>query len=420
MTSPAAPDTNLNAIQAKPGRGAFIGWVRRLGTTALLLTVLILFLQLDALIGGHGTFPSEENLSLGLLFVAGFFTGFHCVGMCGALVMAYTVSKPGARGLAHWQYAAGKTLSYTILGALFGAIGSVVTFTPFMRGSAGIAAGLFVLIFGLGMLNVLPKLSHFRIKTPGQWMAALGKAFRSYRHPFAIGMLNGLMVICGPLQAMYVMAAGTGSPWEGAKLLAVFGLGTLPMMLGFGFLAGAASRAWVPRLVRASGLVVMVLGAVMLNRGLAMIGSGYDYASLSARVAALSKPPVASVGADGHQEIHMDLKAGKADLDFQVLKKGVPVRWVIQGNEITACNHRLRVPSMGLDFELKPGQNVVEFTPEEAGPVPWSCEMGMTSGAFMVEEPDKAGATAKPLRARLKEQWENLRQAWHLSIPADG
>src|SRR5512134_498499 len=47
------------------------------------------------------------------------------------------------------------------------------------------------------------------------------------RSPLVIGLLNGLMLGCGPLQAMYIMAAGTGSAQEGATMLFFFGLGTL-------------------------------------------------------------------------------------------------------------------------------------------------------------------------------------------------
>ena len=60
-----------------------------------------------------------------------------------------------------------------------------------------------------------------------------------------IGLLNGLMLGCGPLQAMYVMAAGTGSPQEGATMLFFFGLGTLIPLLSFGLIASG-----IPRIIR--------------------------------------------------------------------------------------------------------------------------------------------------------------------------
>ena len=97
-----------------------------------------------------------------------------------------------------------------------------------------VAAGIFLIVFGLNMLNVLPSV---RVKVP-----RLNKALVVWRRKFAgnptmVGLLNGLMIACGPLQAVYILAAGTGSMIEGANLLFMFGLGTLPVMLGFGALA---------------------------------------------------------------------------------------------------------------------------------------------------------------------------------------
>jgi sulfite exporter TauE/SafE len=88
------------------------------------------------------------------------------------------------------------------------------------------------------------------------------------------------MIICGPLQAMYVMAAGTGSPVEGALLMFFFGLGTLPVMLSFGWFATLISAGLTPKLVRFSGVIVLVLGILMVNRGLETAESGFDFHSL--------------------------------------------------------------------------------------------------------------------------------------------
>ena len=94
------------------------------------------------------------------------------------------------------------------------------------------------------MLNVFPVLRKIRFKLPARYRGALSaKQSRSRNRPFVIGLLNGLMIACGPLQAMYVMAAGTGSAIEGAKMLFTFGIGTLPVLLSFGFLTSLISGA---------------------------------------------------------------------------------------------------------------------------------------------------------------------------------
>lgn len=69
-----------------------------------------------------------------------------------------------------------------------------------------------------------------------------------------------------------------------------------------------------------------------------------------------------------------------------VLKKGVPVRRVINGKELTGCNNAIQVPKLGLKFDVKKGEQMIEFTPDEEGVIPFSCWMGMLSGSFIVKE----------------------------------
>jgi copper chaperone CopZ len=103
----------------------------------------------------------SQNMSYGLLFLVGLLTGLHCVSMCGGFVVSYSTKgiKEGKKPHElHLSYGIGKTLSYTIIGAIFGLLGSIIAFTPLMRGIAGILAGLFLLLFGLKMLNIFPAL----------------------------------------------------------------------------------------------------------------------------------------------------------------------------------------------------------------------------------------------------------------------
>jgi len=259
-------------------------WLTRPGAIVLGLLGVIAILFLDERMGALAQMPAlGRDMNYWLLFVTGLLTGFHCVGMCGALVLAYA-AKPASGGrpspLSHLLYGTGKTLSYTLIGAVFGLIGSIFSFSPVLRGAIGIAAGLFLVLFSLGTLRWVPALSHFQIKTPGFLLRFIGTQSRQSHSPFVIGLLNGLMIICGPLQAMYVMAAGTGSPVEGALLMFFFGLGTLPVMLSFGWFAALISAGLKPKLVRFSGIIVLTLGILMVNRGLKTSESGFDFHSL--------------------------------------------------------------------------------------------------------------------------------------------
>lgn len=385
-------------------------------------------LWLDSWFMNHSDMPKlSRDMSYGLLLLIGFLTSFHCVGMCGPLILGYT-AKSATNGHksygTHVLYGIGKTVSYSFFGALFGAFGSVVAFTPYTQGAVGVAAGVFLILFGLHMLEVFPVLSHFQFKTPKFVMRFVGKEYRKHSNPFVIGLLNGLMIICGPLQAMYVMAAGTGSWSQGAAILFFFGVGTLPLLLGFGFLTSLLSGNLTPKLLKASGVIVMALGAIMLNRGLAVTGTGVDFNTLVARVSQQLSPTVSeSPSCETEQTIHMDvLNTGFKPNKF-TLRKGVPVKWAINAKELNECNKAIVVPQYGLDIKLQPGLQVIEFTPPETGVVPWSCWMGMIPGTFIVvdnEPPPAQSVTPETqeipatetdlqrLVRELKQWWQRL------------
>ncbi len=340
----------------------------------------------------------SPGVSYGLLFLVGLLTGFHCIAMCGGFVVSYTAknAQEGKKSYKpHMMYGIGKVISYTLIGAAFGLIGSIIAFTPTMRGVAGIIAGIFLVLFGLKMLNIFPVLRKIQFKTPAFLSKIVGKK-SEHSSPFVIGLLNGLMIACGPLQAIYIMAAGTGSVLEGAKLLFVFALGTLPVMLGFGFFSTYISSKATQKILKASGIIVLVLGVIMLNTGLALTGTGYDAKSIAARFSisqgsqvtgnAIANSGSAAVENQGYQEIKMDVLASGWSPNKFVLKKGVPVKWIINGKELTGCNNAIQVPKLGLNFKVQPGIQTIEFTPTQEGIIPFSCWMGMIQGTFIVKE----------------------------------
>jgi sulfite exporter TauE/SafE len=133
----------------------------------------------------------------------------------------------------------------------------------------------------LKMLDLTPRLRHFTFRWPQAAMRGVAGELRARRKPLSIGLLTGLLLGCGPLQALYIMAAGIGDPLQGASLLFFFRLGTLPPLLGFGVLANLMSRSLMRELARASGVLVLAMGLMMADRGLKMTHSGYDFATLA-------------------------------------------------------------------------------------------------------------------------------------------
>jgi len=381
----------------KPGRGSWKSVGTVLGFAVVIIGAYIIAQSsLLSVVPEFGT-----NASLLLIFTVGLLTGFHCIGMCGGFMVSYTTKnamdeqETGARSSRtgrlkpNLSYSAGKLISYTIVGAFFGLVGSFFTFTGPMRGIMAVAAGALMVIMGLNMLNIFPFLR--RVNFSG--LGFLGKRMarkegqpkavrQGLKGPFTLGLFTGLMP-CGPLIAMELYAAGTGSVLLGATALLVFGLGTLPIMNGFGAAISMLSMNFTKRILKVSAMIVIVLGIVMLSRGMTLSGVGFNLNSVSASLVGASGQDINVTG--GMQEINMTVTSSGWTPDTFVLKKDVPVRWNIDVQQLTSCNREIIVPAYDLDIKLKQGLNVVEFTPDKEGTISWSCWMGMIPGTFVVK-----------------------------------
>ena len=173
---------------------------------------------------------------------------------------------------------------------------------------------------------------------------------------------------CGPLQTMQVYALGTGSFLAGALSMFLFSLGTVPLLLGFGAISSLLSAKFNRRMLKASAVLVMALGLVMLMRGMNLFGISIPSLPSSTAVA------VAKVSG-GYQEVTTTVESGQYH-PF-VVQAGIPVRWLIRAraDELNGCNNPVTIPLYGIRKQLVPGDNLVEFTPSQTGTITYTCWM---------------------------------------------
>ncbi len=337
------------------------------------------------------SFPlAKEGMGYGMLFVIGILTSVHCVAMCGGICLSQCVPKNQTTGITSGRletikpsllYNLGRVISYTIIGAIVGAIGSVVSFSGTMKGFVQLAAGVFMVIMGLNMLNIFPGLRKFNPRMPKLFAKKI-YAKRLGSSPLYIGLLNGLMP-CGPLQAMQLYALSTGSPIKGAIAMFLFSIGTFPLMFLFGALSSFMNKKFSGRLMKFSAVLVVLLGVFMFNSGISL--SGIHFPSLPKSIGREQDVPdrTATIK-DGVQIITTGLEAGS--YEPITVQKGIPVKWTIQAEkgDINGCNNGIVIPKLGLTKDLSVGDNVIEFTAKESGVISYSCWMGMIRSKITV------------------------------------
>lgn len=180
------------------------------------------------------------------VFVASLMGSLHCAGMCGAFV-AFAVGIDGKsevrrRASLQAAYNVGRLLTYVTLGAIAGGLGNAFDAAGQLWGVSRVAvfvAGLSMVIFGTITILRLNGVRVPHVRPPKMMERAASSVLRVAvaRPPMTRAFITGLtttLLPCGWLYAFVITAAGTGHPLYGALTMAVFWLGTLPMLIAVG------------------------------------------------------------------------------------------------------------------------------------------------------------------------------------------
>lgn len=222
------------------------------------------------------------EISPGYVFLMGLLTSTHCIGMCGGIILSQTTDASSLdggpqrrrRGLAaSLSYNAGRTLSYALLGGVFGALGTVITYTAKAKSIVFVMAGLAVALIGIQMLGLLPGLRRLSPEQKAPCALPLRARRAFVGKPLIIGILTGLMP-CGPLYAMWLYSMSTGSFLRGAAAMLCFALGTAPLLLAFGALNSFIPARWTKYMLKLSAVLVCSIGLKMLIKGLMLSCAG--------------------------------------------------------------------------------------------------------------------------------------------------
>ena len=214
--------------------------------------IAALYFLLTRLIGAVPMPMAEQGMSLWLVFLTGLLGGVHCIGMCGGIMLTQH------NALA---YNGGRMVGYTIMGGIFGAVGSALVFSAGLKSAVFIIAGGLVILIGLQMWGV-PLLRKLRPGLPSP-CGRRGK-------PFVVGLLTGVMP-CGLLTSMWFVAASASSIPKGAAIMLAFGLGTCICMLLFGLLGDALTRKYNKYILKASTMLIITMGLMLLVKGISIL-----------------------------------------------------------------------------------------------------------------------------------------------------
>jgi sulfite exporter TauE/SafE len=210
-----------------------------------------------------------------LIFLGGLLGSSHCVGMCGAFVLTIGLGTPsaGANTRRQLAYSLGRIFTYSFAGAVAGFAGMRLQqlSLPASRAQTVLAvvAGALLVVLGLHSAGVVPA---FWKKTGAGTYCPSQSLFRSFltapgwHNAFLAGLLTGFLP-CGLVYAYLVLAAGSGNIFIGALVMALFGAGTVPLMVLTGVGSSLLTLNARRYLFRAAAFCVIATGVLTITRG---------------------------------------------------------------------------------------------------------------------------------------------------------
>jgi len=204
--------------------------------------------------------------------VIGLVGSLHCAGMCGPIAVALPLSTDSWTGKVAGSllYNIGRTITYGFLGLVFGLAGMGLSLGGLQQWAS----------IGLGIIMILsvvvPRIARIgsaaekAVDRVSRWMTgAFSRLFRIRSHGslFTIGLLNGFL----PCGLVYVALAGAvvaGNARDGALYMVLFGLGTIPMMLGISIAGNILSSAFRKKISRVVPYFIVLLGIIFILRGM--------------------------------------------------------------------------------------------------------------------------------------------------------
>jgi uncharacterized protein len=211
-------------------------------------------------------------------FLLGLFGSFHCIGMCGSIVLSLPYNNASSQSLSVLQYNLGRILAYAVLGLIFGVFGKGLIISGVQQW-VSVLAGILLIISVfipklIGIKWVIFKPLQFFYSKLKKKLSYLFKSQSKFRL-LGIGFLNGFLP-CGLVYIALVGALLSNSVIDAVLTMLMFGLGTSPSLIILMYSSKMISVNLKQKITKFIPVFIVLLGLIFLLRGL---GLGIPYIS---------------------------------------------------------------------------------------------------------------------------------------------
>ncbi len=336
-------------------------------------------------------------MNLWVIFLTGLTVGgLTCLAVQGGLlasIIAAREEEQPTNPKKHALFATGafliaKLIAYIALGFVLGAFGGAINIGGSVQTIMQLIAGLYMIAVALNLLNVHP-IFRYAIIQPPRFLTRLVRNQSKSKDIFAPALLGALTIFipCGTTLAMEALAISSANAFLGASIMGAFILGTIPLFFGVGFITSILGDAFKSRFLKLAAVAVIYLGITSVNGALVALGSPLTLESVAesfpVTIGSTSESSQPNIAASQDVDITITSR-GYLPNSFKV-RKGSPVTIKLTSKDAYSCAAGFRIPSLGISKNLQPNDTeLITFTPQEAGKIPFSCSMGMYRGVIEV------------------------------------
>lgn len=329
----------------------------------------------------------QTNLSSKINYLTVFFLGLvastsTCMATSGVLFLSSVGKLESGKTTAAINFNLGRVLSYGLFGFVAGLIGKTIAYNLNLSLLLTLIMAIFMILFGLDLAKVFSFQKIISQNLTKNLFEKLENRLKNNprKAAFLLGAITYFLP-CGFTQAVQIYALGLADPLKSGLTMIVFALGTVPALLAVGWVTSLTKRAFYPYFLKMVGVLVVLIGLSYVNNFLTLKGINLN---LFNQIQTENSQNLAKME-QGKQVIKMTVDSSGYYPNELIVKKGLPVRWIINGKNVFGCQGFFVVPKLNIQKSLKLGDNIIEFTPQESGEINFSCGMGMYWGKIIID-----------------------------------
>lgn len=271
----------------------------------------------------------------------------------------------------------GRIIGFSLFGGLIGLLGRQLSISVQSTGWMMLILAAVMTWIALDLLGWIPQRVSKLSERISQMVFRVLGAKRNGPSLALFGALT-FFLPCAFTQTIQILALGSGGFFQGALLLGIFALGSLPALTIIGVIASRTAngaRSWVSY---ATAALILVFAVFQFQNAWRLTG-------LPSFSPSPSKALASGMYKGGTYVVHIKVGATSYEPAQTRVPLGRPVRLVVDGSSAQGCMRSLVIPAYNIREQLSnEKQTIVSFTPTRLGPVTFTCAMGMGDGKIFV------------------------------------